>query len=169
MVGFYIPLEDWRPEVIELNRLSDNNSLRLYSFEMKKSLGKGNYREAYFQAVSNSSWAHEGYLVATDIHKDEGLLAELERLTVSFGIGIIHLKLTDIDNSEVLYPAREKNALDWETINKLCDENPDFGKFIQNVKIDFESKRIVKAEYDDLPSDIQDYISTKLGVKLDIG
>ena len=56
MVGFYLPLDDWRPDVIEFNRLSDNNSLRLFSFEIKKSLTKGNYREAYFQAVSNSSW-----------------------------------------------------------------------------------------------------------------
>jgi len=51
MVGFYLPLDDWRPDVIEFNRLSDNNSLRLFSFEVKKSLTKANYREAYFQAV----------------------------------------------------------------------------------------------------------------------
>jgi hypothetical protein len=30
MVGFYLPLGDWSPEVIEFNRLSDNNSLRLF-------------------------------------------------------------------------------------------------------------------------------------------
>jgi hypothetical protein len=71
MVGFYLPLDDWRPDVIGFNRLSDNNSLRLFSFEMKKNLIKANYREAYFQAVSNSSWAHEGYLVAADILQDD--------------------------------------------------------------------------------------------------
>ena len=49
MVGFYLPLDDWRPDVIEFNRLSDNNSLRLFSFELKKSLSKANYREAFFR------------------------------------------------------------------------------------------------------------------------
>ena len=50
MVGFYLPLDEWLPDVIEFNRLSDNNSLRLFSFEMKKNLTKANYREAYFQS-----------------------------------------------------------------------------------------------------------------------
>ena len=97
MVGFYLPLEDWSPDVIEFNRLSDNNSLRLFSFELKKAVNKANYRESFFQAVSNSSWVHEGYLVAAEILQDDDLLSELERLASSFGIGIIHLDLSDID------------------------------------------------------------------------
>lgn len=160
MVGFYLPLEDWRPEVIEFNRLSDNNSIRLYSFELKRSLDKSTYRESFFQAVSNSSWAHEGYLVAARILEDEDFLAELERLAASFGIGIIRLDLDDIDSSAVLFPARQKEGLDWETINKLCDQNPDFQRFIMDVKIDFESKRIHKNEYDEVPKDIQSYIQS---------
>ena len=105
VVGFYFPLDDWKPDVIELNRLSDNNSLRLFSFELKKALTKGNYREAFFQAVSNSSWAHEGYLVAVDILQDNDFLSELERLASSFGIGIICLDPADLDSSSVLYHA----------------------------------------------------------------
>jgi len=162
MVGFYLPLEDWRPEVIEFNRMSDNNSIRLYSFEIKRSLLKANYRESYFQAVSNSSWAHEGYLVAAEILQDDDFLSELERLTTSFGIGVIQLDLQDIDASQVLYPARIKNYLDWETINKLCDQNPDFKKFIEDVKIDFDSKRIHRGEYDEILKNPIDYISSKV-------
>lgn len=163
MVGFYLPT-DWRSEVIDLNRLLDNNSIRLFSFEIKKSLNKANYREAYFQAVSNSSWAHEGYLVAVEVHQDDDFLAELERLAASFGIGIIHLDLTDVDSSEVLYPARIREILDWETINKLCDQNSDFKKFIQDVKIDFDGKRIHRAEYDSVVKDPAQYISEKLKI-----
>jgi uncharacterized protein len=165
MVGFYLPLDDWRPDVIEFNRLSDNNSLRLFSFEIKKSINKANYREAFFQAVSNSSWAHEGYLVAAEIHQDDQLLSELERLAASFGIGIIQLDLSDIDSSSILYPARVRETLDWETINKLCEQNPDFEKFVQDVKIDFESKRIHRSEYDDVPKDPRRYILVKTGVE----
>jgi len=91
MVGFYLPLDDWQKNVIDFNRLSDDNSLRLFSFEIKKGLSRGNYREAYFQAVSNSSWAHEGYLVAIHIKQDDEFLAELERLASSFGIGLYNL------------------------------------------------------------------------------
>ena len=114
MVGFYLPLDDWRSNVIEFNRLSDNNSLRLFSFEIKKVLTKANYREAYFQAVSNSSWAHEGYLVAVYILDDDEFLAELDRLASSFGIGIIQLYPADIDASRILYPARGRASLDWK-------------------------------------------------------
>jgi hypothetical protein len=161
-MGFYLPLEDWSPDLIELNKLSDNNTLRLFSFEIKKSLTKANYREAYFQAVSNSSWAHEGYLVATDILQDDEFLSEMERLTSSFGIGIIKLDPLDIDGSAILYPARIKNTLDWEAMNKLCEQNPDFKKFLQDVKIDFESKRVHRAEYDEVVKDIYKYILEKL-------
>lgn len=165
MVGFYLPLEDWQPEVIEFNRVSDNNSLRLFSFELKKSLVKGNYRESFFQAVSNSSWAHEGYLVSASIVQDDEFLAELERLASSFGIGIIQLDPHDIDSSAILYPARFRESLDWETINKLSEQNSDFKKFLQDVKIDFESKRVHGAEYDENPKDIRAYIKSRLKIE----
>ncbi|MBN2270721.1 MAG: hypothetical protein JXN61_08910 [Sedimentisphaerales bacterium] len=165
IVGFYLPLEDWEADVIEFNRVSDNNSLRLFSFELKRSLTKANYRESYFQAVSNSSWAHEGYLVAAEILQDDELLAELERLASSFGIGIIHIDPQDLDSSTILYPARIKESLDWETINKLCTQNTDFKKFLQDVKIDFESKRVHSAEYDEIAKDIRAYIKSRLKIK----
>lgn len=165
MVGFYMPLEDWRPDVVEFNRLSDNNALRLFSFEVKKSLTRGNYRESYFQAVSNSSWAHEGYLVAAEVLQEDEFLAELERLASSFGIGIIHLNPRDIDSSLILYPARSRESLDWEMINKLCEQNVDFEKFLQDVKIDFEGKRIHRTEYDAIEKDISEYIRGRLKIK----
>lgn len=164
VVGFYLPLDDWKPDVIDFNRICDNNSLKLFSFELKRSLTKGNYREAYFQAVSNSSWAHEGYLVAADILQDDEFLSELERLASSFGIGIIHLDPKDIDGSTILYPAKIKTALDWETINKLCEQNSDFEKFLQDVKIDFNSRKVHRSEYDVVVKDIAQYIKDKLKI-----
>ena len=165
MVGFYLPLEDWHPDVVEFNRVSDNNSIRLFSFELKRSLSKANYRESFFQAVSNSSWAHEGYLVAASILDDDDFLAELERLSASFGIGIISLDLTDIDSSRVLFPAKVRPDIDWEAMNKLCDQNKDFAKFIADVRIDFESRRLHPSEYDPVPGDPIKYIKETLGVK----
>lgn len=163
LVGFYIPLDEWNPNLIEFNRLSDNNVLQLYSFELKKSINKGNYRQSFFQAVSNSSWAHEGYLVCAEITHDDDLISELQRLSISFGIGIIVLDLNDFDSSTVLFPAKKKDFLDWETMNKLCDHNSDFDKFIQDVRIDFESKRIHKSEFDKVINNPEDHINKLLG------
>jgi uncharacterized protein len=153
MVGFYLPLKDWQPNVIELNRVSDNNSLKLFSFELKRSLTRATYRASYFQAVSNSSWAHEGYLVSADILDDDDLLGELERLASSFGIGIIHLDIEDVDSSRIVFPARSRDTLDWPTINKLCDQNKDFEKFLKDIKIDFEAREIHTTKYDPVQSD----------------
>jgi hypothetical protein len=73
----------------------------VFSFELKKSLSFGNLREAFFQAVSNSSWANEGYLVAAEISQDEDFLSELRRLSSSFGIGVV--QLADSDESGHLF------------------------------------------------------------------
>ena len=150
LVGFHLPLEEWGSEVTEFNRISDNNALKLFSFELKRAITGGNYREAFFQAVSNSSWANEGYLIAAEIKQDDELLAELGRLSTSFGIGIIHLDISDIDSSKVLFQARNNPQLDWEAINKLCTLNIDFKAFLEDVKIDFDSQRIHKGQYDEI-------------------
>lgn len=103
-------------------------------------------------------------MAACDILQDDEFLAELERLASSFGVGIIQLDPADIDGSRILYPARFRETLDWETINKLCEQNRDFEKFLQDVKIDFESKRVHRAEYDEVKKDIIQYIKDKLKI-----
>lgn len=45
----------------------DIRPIKVFSFELKKELNYSNYKEYFFQAVSNSSWANEGYLVAPNI------------------------------------------------------------------------------------------------------
>jgi hypothetical protein len=158
MVGFSMPLDDWMPEVISLNEMCDRNALTLFSFELKRQLTKSTYREAYFQAVSNSSWAHHGYVVAAEIAEDDDLRGELERLVSSFGIGIIQLELSDLSDSRVVYPARVKPSLDWETINKLCEESDDFQSFIQSVKIDVHARKVHREEFDAVNKDIEAYV-----------
>jgi len=164
MVGFYLPLEDWNDKLIEFNKATDKGAIRLYSFEIKKHIDRNNYRESFFQAVSNSSWANEGYLVAGSIQQNDDLMAELERLSGSFGIGIIVLDLTDFDSSHVLFPARSREVLDWELMNKLCDQNEPFETFIDNVRKDYEVKTIHKSEFDQILEDPDDYIEKDLGI-----
>ena len=147
IVGCYFPLEDWKQEVYELSASIGNISIRLLSFELKRELTFGNLRESFFQTVSNSSWANESYLVAAEISDEQDFRDELSRLSTSFGIGVIKLNLEDPHSSEIIFPPKYREILDWETINKLT-MNADFKEFISTVKIDITSKKIHKKEYD---------------------
>jgi hypothetical protein len=123
-------------ELTNLKNKSSNALMRLInksdaftfsSYEIKKEI-KTDYdlKKYFFQAVSNSSWANYGYLVAFDINKN--LLAEMERLNQSFGIGIIELKANPYE-SDLLFTSRYRN-IDFKTVDKLCEINNDFEKFI---------------------------------------
>ncbi|MGB9772353.1 MAG: COG2958 family protein [Candidatus Kapaibacteriota bacterium] len=147
IVGCYFSLDDWKQEVYELSSAIGNISIRLLSFELKRELSFGNLRESFFQTVSNSSWANESYLVAAEVSEEEEFRSELSRLSTSFGIGVIKLNIEDPHSSEIIFPAKYREALDWETINKLT-MNSDFKEFISTVKIDITSKKIHKKEYD---------------------
>jgi len=148
LVGVSFPVEEWEKEVLDFGLKIGNGLVKLYSFELKRKLTFANIREAYFQAVSNSSWANEGYLVSSYILQDEEFMNELKRLTAAFGIGIIKLDVEDSDASEVLFPAKYKPDIDWETVNKLSKENLDFREFIVRIKNDMNSKELIKEKYD---------------------
>jgi hypothetical protein len=103
----------------------------LISYEIKREI-KSDYelKKCFFQAVSNSSWSNYGYLVAFEISKN--LMDEMERLNQSFGIGIIELKSNPYE-SRVLFISKYRE-LDFKTIDKLCEINPDFEKFINQTE-----------------------------------
>jgi uncharacterized protein len=145
MIGvFYV---DWHDELLNLSQTMGGITVKLNSFEIKKELSFSNLREAFFQAVSNSSWAHEGYLVAADIVTDEDFRDELRRLSASFGIGIIELDIEDPNSSSVLFPARERDAVDWDALNKLAMNN-DAADLLKRIRNDLQTKEIRKEGYD---------------------
>ncbi len=59
--------KEWDELIRSCVKQGAGQSVRLWSFEVKKELNGTNVRKSFFQAVSNSSWANEGYLVATSI------------------------------------------------------------------------------------------------------
>jgi hypothetical protein len=147
LVGCSFPFDDWKNEVYDLSASIGNVSIRLMSFELKRELSFGNLRESFFQTVSNSTWANESYLVAAIISDEEEFRNELSRLSTSFGIGIIKLNIDDPHSSEIIFPAKYRVEIDWETVNKLT-MNSDYREFISTIKIDITSKKIHKKEYD---------------------
>uniref|UniRef100_Q3APV7 HTH HARE-type domain-containing protein n=1 Tax=Chlorobium chlorochromatii (strain CaD3) TaxID=340177 RepID=Q3APV7_CHLCH len=148
IVGCYFPYKDWKAEVVEVSSLMGNTAVKLYSFELKRELSIANIRESFFQAVSNSSWANEGYLVAAHIDNDEDFRSELKRLSTAFGIGIIQLDIDDPDSSGIILPANSKDVIDWDTVNKLAGINPDFNDFLKRVRNDMKNQEIRKELYD---------------------
>lgn len=114
-----------------LKAVSRADIFKITSYEVKKEINTDyELKKTFFQAVSNSSWANYGYLVAFDI--SDSLDEEMERLNQSFGIGIIELKPNPYE-SKILYPSRYKE-LDFKTIDKLCKINRDFNAFIEQAE-----------------------------------
>lgn len=153
LVGFWFPFTEYQGEVLGL--FGDSVDLvKFFSFEMKLELTRQNLRESFFQAVSNSSWAHEGYLVATEISDMLDFHSELKRLSQSFGIGVIELDIANPEESRILYSARKNPSVDWETANKIATKNPDFRDFLKDIKKDISGnhKEPTKSKYDEQKS-----------------
>ncbi|NHB21664.1 hypothetical protein EXT01_03730 [Helicobacter pylori] len=126
----YFPYNGYEEETLDFLQHTGQKRHKLFSFELKKELSFSNLKESYFQAVSNSSWANEGYLVVKNIKED--VLDELRRLNQSFGIGVIKLE-SEISNSKILLPAKERE-IDMQTLNMLIDDSPeDFKPFIKDI------------------------------------
>jgi hypothetical protein len=124
---------DWHQEVRDcVNQYSDKRT-KLWSFEAKLLINRSNVRECFFQAVSNSSWANFGYLVAAEI-EGQDTLKELRMLFAAHGIGLIKLDADNPAESQVLIPAREKDEIDWDMANRLATENRDFLEYLKLVK-----------------------------------
>ena len=152
IVGVHFPFESYAENTIKLFDFLKVNPYKLYSFEMKIALNLSNLRECYFQAVSNSSWAHEGYLAALHISEEPEMLDELRRLNNAFGIGVIRLDAEHFMQSEILFSARGRESLDWDTVNRLVDENRDFRTFLSDLMEDIKVGK-VKSRYDDICED----------------
>jgi len=154
IVGVHFPFsDDFERETLEFLGTAKKLECKLYSFELKIELNWSNLKEYYFQAVSNSSWANEGYLVVFRDFDNE-ILAELRRLNASFGIGIIKLE-AEISRSKILVLAKEK-PLDTQTLDMLVGKNEDFKDFITKAKDDLKENRKDRLQiknYDEIFSD----------------
>ncbi len=137
IVGVYFPYNKYKEETLKFLHHTGQEKHKLFSFELKKELSFSNLKESYFQAVSNSTWANEGYLVVFEEIKDK-VLGELRRLNQSFGIGVIKLE-SEISNSKILLPAKERE-IDIPTLNMLIEQSSkDFKPFMANINKQIEA------------------------------
>lgn len=139
--------QQWHDLVRSCVRDGDGQRVRLWSFEVKKQLSRSNVRMCYFQAVSNSSWASEGYLVTAGL-ADEKVEGELKMLSALHGIGVILLNSENPSESDVLFPATSRPEVDWQSVNRLAEENSDFRDFVEQVSAYYQTGRIRAKDWD---------------------
>jgi hypothetical protein len=86
----------------------------------------------------------------------------VRRLNNAFGIGIIKLNPENIFESEILFPSRINQEIDWDTVNRLANENSDFNDFLKLITEDCKLGK-VKSQYDKIFNidELTDYIKEK--------
>lgn len=141
--------KEWNELVRSCVKQGAGQSVRLWSFEVKKEINSSNVRKSFFQAVSNSSWANEGYLVATSI-SDNTVEQELRMLSALHGIGVILINPENPSESEMTLPARARAEVDWQSVNRIVVENPDFKDYIELVSTYYQTGRVRSRDWNKL-------------------
>lgn len=156
IVGVYFPFDDFNQETLLFQKkYLGVSKIRIYSFELKRELNFANLRASYFQAISNSSWSNEGYLVTLKIDETTEFNNELKRLNEAFKIGVIVLDANNIEQSRILFPAKENNHIDWVTFNRIVEDNSDFEEFVKDISSSIKINKIF-GKYDQVLND-EDY------------
>ena len=140
-----------------LKSINRSDTFKINSYEIKKEVNSdSDLKKAFFQAVSNSSWANYGFLVAFEF--SDSLNEEMARLNQSFGIGVIELNANPYQ-SKILFQAKYRD-LDFKTIDKLCKMNKEFERFIeQTEKLMTAEDRYYKSTEKELDEFCDDYFS----------
>ncbi len=137
--------------VPELLCLEEPNFL-LSSTKIVVALDAGNYRQHFFQALSNGAWAHASELVVATEILDDYVAEDLRRLGARFGVGVSYFSLSeqqlagwdtpdairelpddefdralrDAVSVHRIAGARQGNQLDWDHLNQLILKYPVF-------------------------------------------
>ena len=141
--------KEWNDLVRNCVKQGAGQSVRLWSFEVKKELNSSNARKSFFQTVSNSSWANEGYLVATSI-SDNNVEKDLRMLSALHGIGVILLNPENPSESEMMLPAKARAEVDWQSVNRILVENEDFKDYIELVSTYYQTGRVRAKDWNKL-------------------
>lgn len=144
IVGIQRLGEDLSNDTLNISRIFPNGgtnkeTIKLWSFEIKKKVTLSSLREIFFQTLSNSSWANFAYLVYEEI--EEQAEDELKFLCNSYGVGAISFNMNDTEsdvNFRIIQIAKENQNINWAFVDKLLDKekgsNKDFQEFMILVK-----------------------------------
>lgn len=147
LVGMENLSGEWHREIKDCVKQYADKKTKLWSFEVKILINRSNVREVFFQTVSNSSWANFGYLVASEIEGAD-TLKELRMLASLHGIGFIRLDAENPSESQIIIPAKERSEIDWNTANRLTEENKDFLDYIKLIRQFYQTGEIRQSDWD---------------------
>ncbi len=152
-------------EVLEVKRSLGEQPFKLISVELKVELAAASFREAFFQCVSNSKWAHSAQLAVATKISDETLAEELRRLGTSYDVSVISYgldpefldglpaadKILKLDASEFeeiaarisitrVATGRDRENLDWEHLRDLRIQSEEFNSLFRWTAYCLEKK-----------------------------
>ncbi len=135
-------------DMMQLRRSFGSQPFTLRSIKMKLDVRHENYREDFYQCLSNSRWAHFGEFIIAGPLEDERLVEDLRNLGAEFGIGITSFGLTaetidDLPEPGMIHAfgdremealqkriqiqrissARPRKEMDWPQVRQLRGEN----------------------------------------------
>lgn len=146
LVGMSDLSQNWCGEIKTCVEKHSDKKSKLWSFEVKILINRSNVRKAFFQTVSNCSWANFGYLVSNEIEGAD-TLQELSMLASLHGIGFIKFDDENPSESQIMIQAKERTEIDWDTANRLAKENKDFLKYITLIREFYQTGRTHKSAW----------------------
>ncbi|GAA4663919.1 hypothetical protein [Bartonella pachyuromydis] len=96
--------------------------------------------------VSNSSWANFSYLVASEISGVD-MLKELRMLSSLHGIGFIRLDRENFSESQIMFPAQERNEINFDIANRLLRENKYLFNYIKLIRQFYQTGEIRQSDW----------------------
>lgn len=69
-------------------------------------------------------------------------------LTTLHGIGVILLSIENPSESELLLPALKCAQIDWQSVNRILEENKDFSYFIDLASDCYRIGRLKTSDWD---------------------
>ncbi|WP_375746134.1 hypothetical protein NR800_16530 [Corallococcus interemptor] len=110
--------------LLEVRKSLGDQPFRLTSVELKVSITLSNFRESFFQCVSNSKWAHHALLAVAYPLNDRTLVDELRRLGTSYDVTIVSYSLD---------PTTLQSLPSADEISRMPDE--DFDKIANSITV----------------------------------
>lgn len=156
--------------MVRLKKSFGSQPFTVRSVKLKLSVNRDTYREDFFQALSNSRWAHFTEFVVAETIEDDSVRRGLALLGAEFGIGVICLGLDsstidDLPEPEVvarhtrlgkdsqpwsnifrlsqISAARPRAEVDWAAVRGMQAVNPEFESLFQWVTCCLESNVVM--------------------------
>lgn len=157
---------DLRREMLQVTQSLAEQPFSLTSVELKVEVSLSGFRQAFFQCLSNSRWAHVPCLAVAAHITDQLLADELRRLGTSYGVRVVTCGLSPealdalpavgddafadaagqpLKDMRVLAVGERRAFLDWEHARGMSDASPDFRFLWQWISTCLERHRAYSA------------------------